>query len=350
MRILFLVHGMGAHGSGWSDVTRAKLNEVTARYSVLDGRPFDQMVTIVPISYDSEFTKHLAAWSGSADGLEKFAKDNAVTLPALFTWLKGASATEKNFFWSHAVDVVLYRFFQLVSVPVRLQVMTQIVNTLRSSMRDGTVVSASVMSHSLGTSVTHDALAYLGTTAFDGSEAFMVGRFQFENIFMVANVGRALETTQLCYDSCVHPQSVKPETACCTRYYNFRHRFDPFPVVRCFKPQGWGEDFITPAEELDHLHEFNVHGFEHYLDHPAVHIPIINGTFGRIVSKEAEAKAIQDYPRVPPGHPCPDKLLGTATRFNQIVDLIHTSDDPIQLVIAGAQFLAAAQEAKNACV
>lgn len=350
MRLLFVVHGMGVHGQNWADTTLQKLKDLAAPYPVPGGGSFEQDVTLVPISYDSEFTRHLDTWDKSAEALEAFATEKQIQLPmGLVTWLRGASETEKNFFWSHVVDVVLYRFFPLIATPVRLQVMKQITEKLAASMRNGTVVQASVMAHSLGTAVTHDALALLGSTAFDGSQAFMVGRFRFENIFMVANVGRILETTPRCYDSCVHPISRNPAAAYCARYYNFRHALDPFPAVRPFEPANWGSDFMTPAQRPNHLHDFNVHGFEHYLEHPAVHIPIINGMFGRIVSKDDERAAIERFPRVPPDHPCQAKLVEAEARFRAMVDALGASDDPVDVVKTGVRFFAAAKEARDAC-
>jgi hypothetical protein len=351
MRILFLVHGMGVHGQHWAGDARARLNEVAARYPFFHGRRLDQEVTVVPVSYDTEFTRHLQQWHDSAAALETFARDQQVQLPlGLITWLNGASETERNFFWSHVVDVVLYRFFPLVATPVRLQVMKQITTTLADAMQDGTVVNASVMAHSLGTAVTHDALAALGSTAFDGSEAFMVGRFRFENIFMVANVGRILETPPPCYDSCLHPLSRGAATAYTSRYYNFRHQYDPFPVPRAFDPVNWGADYITPRRAIDHLHDFNVHGLEHYLEHPAVHIPIINALFGRVITKAQEGEALEAFPRIPPGHRCPAALLAAETEFKALVEAVKAFDDPLQVVIAGAKFFAAAKEARDACV
>ena len=350
MRLLFVVHGMGVHGQDWSTAIIAKLNDVASRYEILNGRRFDEAVTIVPIGYDGEFTRHLEVWDRSSTKLEEFAREQQIQLPSgLIDWLRGASETEKNFFWSHVVDVVLYRFFRLVATPVRLQVMTQITTTLAAAMHNGVVVQASVLAHSLGTAVVHDALAALGSVPFDASEAFMVGRFRFENIFMVANVGRILETTPGCYESCLHPISRNPAAAYCARYYNFRHALDPFPAVRAFEPADWGTDFITPAQPLDHLYDFNVHGLDHYLEHPAVHIAFINGMFGRIIKKDVERAAIAAFPRVPPNHPCPQKLLEAQARFRELVAALRGSDDPLDMVKTGARFFAAAKEARNAC-
>jgi hypothetical protein len=352
MRLCFVIHGMGVHGDDWASEVLAKLNEVAARYpAVADrGGALDEQVTFVPITYDEEFTQHLEEFTGSAEELDTFAKANAVNLPDIIGFLQTASATERNFFWSHVVDVLLYRFFQLITIPVRLRVMKQIVTAWSKALEEGDLVEASVMAHSLGTSVTHDALAFLGTTPFEDSEAFMVGNRRFTNLFMVANVGRILETAHKCFASCVHPLSVRPDDAYCSRYYNFRHRLDPFPAVRAFSPVGWGEDFHTSNPELDHLHDFNVHGFRHYLYHPAVHVPIINGLLGFTIDNATRDQAIAEYPRVKTANPCLAKVAAAEVRFQGLVNLLKTSENPIQLIIAGAQFFAAAKEAKDACI
>lgn len=349
MRVLFLVHGMGVHGGNWEDVTRSKLNDVAGRYPFFKTTPLAQLVKIVAISYDEAFTAQLQEWDDSVDALEEFAATGSIQIPRILTFLRNASETEKNFFWSHVVDVVLYRFFPLIAVPVRLRVMSQMATALRDASVDGTIVNASVLAHSLGTAVAHDALSILGTTAFDGSEAFLARNFRFDNVFMVANVGRILETVNRCYDSCVHPVTVNAETAYCTRYYNFRHKLDPFPVLKAFAPDGWGSNFITPSGVIDHLHDFNVHGFEHYLDHPAVHIPILNGLFGRVIGTADEQKAVADYPRFPPDHPCVAALTTARERYQTFVSAMQDSDDPFELVRAGVRFLAAVKEAGDAC-
>src|SRR6185295_15808904 len=133
----------------------------------------------VPISYDGVFTQYLEKWAESSAELEAFATLHGVALPQFFKWLSLASKTEKNFFWSHVVDVLLYRLFQIVTAEVRLRIRLDIAKELTAQMDGGNVVDASVLAHSLGASVAHDSLALLATqpikTKKGENHAFMLG-------------------------------------------------------------------------------------------------------------------------------------------------------------------------------
>ncbi len=347
-KLLFLVHGMGVHGSDWSAPVRAKLVETASRYAAFrNGPPFDQRVEIVPVTYDGVFTGMLQQWRGSSDALAAFAHENALPIPTTLAWLNSAPDTDKAFFWSHAVDVLLYRFNSMATRQARLLLMSTIAAKLVKAMEGGDAVEASVMAHSLGTSVAHDALAILGSEPQDGSRAFLAGNFRFENFFAVANVSRVLQTAPRVYDSVVHPATVAPPTAYLTRYYNFRHLVDPFPAASAFAPSGWGEDY-RPVEGLDHIRDFNVHDFEHYLDAPAVHIPIINGILGPVIPQQEKREAVARY-AAEPGLPCADRVRAFVAAGRELIDLVKDSEQPERLLIAGCRFLAAAREARDAC-
>jgi hypothetical protein len=194
--------------------------------------------------------------------------------------------------------------------------------------------------------VGHDALAYLGSQPIAGSEAFHPQNLQFRNVFMLANVSKILQTD---FDpenaaSCVHPDSAGPG-AYCNYFLNFRHCLDPIPWLNAFSPQNWGEDFSS-VTDLDYLHEVtgiesvqNVHGFEHYLRHPRVHIPILNHLFGgKIPPAEAEA-AIAAFPRISLQVP----LKAKADAFVAGLRALHSElasgpQDPGALIKAGIRF------------
>lgn len=195
-------------------------------------------------------------------------------------WLESADETEKNFFWTHVVDVILYRFFSIVTA----------------------------------------------------------------NIFMCANVGRVLETQPKVYQSVVCPPGVGV-TSYVDAYYNFRHRFDPFAMVRPFAPVGWDPSRFITVENCEKVLQFNVHGLDHYLDDPRVHVPIIRALAGDwciTAAQEHAAIAAYDAKEEPP---CIGELLAFKAKAQKISALAQTGADPIALAIAGSQFLAAAQEA-----
>jgi hypothetical protein len=264
-------------------------------------------------------------------------------------WLSSAGSDEKHFFWSHTVDVLLYRYVDAVTKQVRLHVMTEMAKALRDAMTGGQITEASVLAHSLGTSVTHDALALLGTLPLGGSVAFTAAAgFRFTNLFTLANVSRVLETDPGVFTSVVHPGTQDEPKGYVRRYFDFRHAFDPIPAVRSFGPVGWGSRFEA-VTGLDHLREFNVHGYEHYLDNPRVHIPILKAVFGRKISAEEEEEAIAAYVPVA-GLDCPAEIDRFRNSVRQLIALVKDTGDPKRLVIAGAQFLSLAKEVRDACV
>jgi hypothetical protein len=347
-RIVFLVHGMGDQPPDWSTSVKAKLDEVAARYAAFrNGQPLSQRVELVEIDYDSVFDQHVNDFAGDFANLEQFAQQAGRSLGKIANWFPNADASQRGFFWTHVVDVLLYHGFNLVRDEVRVKVMQQFAHKLTSSMQGGRIVDAFVIAHSLGTGVTCDTLALLGSQAFNGSSAFLAGRgMQFKGIFTIANVAKEVATDIDPYTSVLHPDSavVNPaSSAYCARFANFRHVLDPFCRLTPFAPPNWGGDFNS-VEDLKHVHDLNVHGFEHYLDHPKVHIPIINGIFETpIITSQERADAIRDYPAI--AGECNAELLAMQT-FIQGLD---APKDTQELVIGGAEFLARAQALKEQC-
>ncbi len=349
-KVLFLIHGMGVHGQDWADSVKDKLNEVATRYAAFQSGPsLSARIDLAPITYDSVFADLLTQWNDSADALRQHITAHNIPVADVVTWLEGASESERNFFWTHMVDVLLYRYFTIKTTEVRARVLQQITSKLSALMTGGEPVDASVLAHSMGTSVAHDSLSRLGQFPIGDNQAFMVGNFRFTNFFMLANVSRILETDSLVYQSVVHPLSAGAQNAYCSRYYNYRHRFDPIPAARAFLPPVWGQDYHA-SENLTHFRDFNIHGFEHYLDHPAVHIPLIKGLFGPLITATEQQQALDQYEDIVTDHPCPQHLHALSEELQELIESIENSSDPKTLIKAGAQLLAKAKEVHDACV
>ena len=351
-RVLFLVHGMGVHGADWASEVRTTLGEVASRYDKYDTpEAFFAKVEIVPVTYDSVFAEQLARWQDAADDLKAFTEAERVNLgtgTAFFNWLATATEQENNFFWSHMVDVLLYRYVQDVTKQVRLHVMREIAGALEERMRGGQIVRATVLAHSLGTAVAHDALHGLGSIELDGSRAFMAENFAFQSLVTLANVSRVLQTAPGPYESAVFPRTRERPGGYVRRYFDFRHAADPIPAVRPFAPVGWARG-LSAVLGLDFFRAFNVHGFSHHLDSPRVHIPLLNALVARSIPADEAEAAISAYPRVA-GIGCAAELASFVDRAKGLVALVRGTDDPMRLVIAGAQFLAAAKAARDACL
>lgn len=355
-RLLFVVHGMGVHGQDWAEPTIAKLVALPAKYGYrwfTQHGALDQLVDIVPITYDGVFTRYLDDWSGSSTKLAAFATTHGVALPQFFSWLGMSSQTEKNFFWSHVVDVLMYRLFQIVTAEVRLRVRMAMADALTERMKGGQLVDASVVAHSLGTSVTHDALALLATqpihTPQGDNRSFMLGNFSFQNVFMVANVSRVLETSPRVYESPVHPLTINPPTAYTANYCNFRHLFDPFPLLRPFNPVGWGPGYL-PVENLGHILQFNTHDLDHYLEDPRVHVPMLRQLIEPAAVTSAELAAATAQYLAMPEPTCIAQLEEFKRRVQLLVAEYSGASDPQDVLIAVIKALLAAKEAADACV
>jgi len=350
-RLLFVVHGMGVHSDlTWFPEVRDKLVALAAQYAAAGQPALSTQVEIVDVTYDSVFAKLLDRWNGAADAIGDTVAKEGISMPDLVGWLKGVNATEKKFFWSHVVDVMLYRYFPLVTKHVRVMVAQRILSKIREMKKQGGSLEVSFLCHSLGTSVLHDTLALLATDPSLKARAALAGTsFPFNAIFTVANVGRVLEREGNgfpVYASVVHPDTVRGEEAWCRNYHNFRHVLDPFTWVRRFAPVGWGAGYQEAA--VEHFKEFNVHGFTHYLDHPAVHVPVLNRLVPGLVSREQFRTAVETYdPSVPDG--CKERLAGFVLELRRMYDLIKTQQDPADLIRAGTQFYARAKEAYDAC-
>lgn len=355
-KLLLLVHGMGRHKPTWADDTTKQLVGFSTTYQYRwfeQNGTLDQHVSIVPVTYDAVFAKYMKKWGKTSEDLRTKAAEFGVSIPNVLGWLERADEEENNFFWSHVVDVVLYRFFSIVTAEVRLRVREAIAVELQKAKDDGGIDEASVLAHSLGTAVTHDSLALLGSHPIptrDGpNEAFMAGNHKFANVFMCANVSRVLETDPKVYRSVVHPTTGGEGPAYVEAYYNFRHFVDPFTVVKEFAPVGWGDGYHG-GDECKRFLAFNIHGLDEYLADPRVHVPILRRLVGPwAVSEQEERDAKVAYDGLPE-LPCVEVVRRFRQDADRVIALARVGADPETLVIAGTQFLAAAKRGHDECM
>jgi hypothetical protein len=348
-KVLVLVHGMGEHAPGWSADIVAKLDAVAAQYPAFtSGARFSQRLIIEEIVYDDVLATIVAGWGRDALALGDWAKAAGRPLPKLVSWLRSPLPPNvEGFFWTTAIDPLLYRGFHLVRDQVRARVTKQIADVAKRAMQDG-AAEISVLAHSLGTAVTHDSLDALGRKPFEHNEVLTAKRWQFANLFMLADVCQLARN--LVADIDYFASLVRPTTAgtaddtYCQFFLNAWHRDDPFVVVAPFRPTTWGRNYV-PIGPLEHFHQANVHGYTHYLDHPLVHVPIINGALGDLVISDADqAKVLSSYPMTS-SRAC-DAQIGAIVQSAQ--ELAHAADLE-EAIIGISEFLAVAREAADAC-
>lgn len=345
-RLLFMVHGMGHQPDGWHGGAVDVLRGAAQSFGLRDD--FDRLVAVHAIGYDAVFRGRLERWDRSVGGLRTLLAEQNLSGSELVDWLDGASETEANFFWSHVVDVLLYRFFPQIATEVRARWLHRLVSAVNAAMEDGATPPVHLLAHSLGTAVSHDALAYLATNPIDGSDAFTAEHWRLASVFMVANVGRVLERTPPVYASPVRPVDAPgPGRPCTTTYYNFRHTLDPVPAVRPFAPNGWGRRY-RPVETLDHILDFNVHGLAHYLRHPDVHVPILNRLLDDSIDRRAHDEALARFTEERPPD-CADVLNRLRGRLREACEPVTAAADPVQLLKVAARVYALAREARDEC-
>jgi len=296
---LFLFHGMGVHPEGWHEEVHDKLRELQQRteYKNLNrsgAKTLDDLVEVIPINYDQKFVERLQEWATNADALGATSVGSDL-VDSLVGWLRGAS--RDDFPWTHAGDVLLYKIFSLVRDQIKVHCADQIVPHIEGG------AEWVVLAHSLGTAVAHDTLDMLWTGRLEdgGPSGFAPRNEQANAIFMVANVSRVVQAQRKVYGSTVRPGAAGEAGRGCLRYVNINHDRDPFTIPKKFDPKDWPErddPKLYLDVTVDHIHDVNIHSFTHYLDHPAVHIPLFRAlTFSRVISQDLQDQLVDDYPR-----------------------------------------------------
>jgi hypothetical protein len=303
--VLLFTHGMGVHGDDWAsgdDGPVAALKSAAKRYAFFQKKPLEDYVKFVPISYDDVFQTIVTQWQTEAGAVTALPGN---TLGSATAWLTNASETEKNFWWSHAADVILYRCFPTYRQSVRARVMKGIADAITPQLAAGNS-NISILGHSLGTSVLHDTLHLMGSMpSFDGHpNAFVATNFRFVNVIMIANVSRLLQTQgngmQPVYKSVVRPGNLADPASYCQRFINVRHEADPVPFPRMFEPVDFDPSRFKNLL-VRHYWQANIHDLSHYLLHPRVHIPILRAlTKGAAITSEEEKAAVNpdNFPQV----------------------------------------------------
>lgn len=296
---------MGASdGDAWADEVRDVLVTAWKTYPKLAAIPFADQFEIEMVHYDPIMQEIVTRWQNEANALGTLADQvGADEVGSLVGWLKGAGKTDGNFIWSHAADVLLYRLSATVRQRVIVHVAKQIVEGVTRQYDEHQRSKWSVIAHSLGTAVAHDALDMLAVGNVPGLPVspFDPRVEQAQVIAMVANVSRVLEHGFDVYRSAVQPGRAGQSGRSSLRFLNFRHFLDPFTIPRMFRPQNWPDAETVAAGryeyvEVEHIHQVNVHDVCHYLRNPAAHIPLFRALAGeRRITKQQEKDAIDAF-------------------------------------------------------
>ena len=279
--VVFLFHGMGQHKEGWQDAVVQSFDDIVSqnKYAVFAQKSVGDVFDFVPLGYDHILREAVGRVEDSADllkSLEPFSDE----AKELGDWIGGTSLKQRKFIWSHAMDVILYRLHTPTRQRIRTAVIEIMAKKIREVLSSSPMTPVSVLAHSLGTAVAHDAIHLLGSQQWGGvPNAFAPNIWKFKTIAMLANVSRLLESDISVTDSIVRPGPIGDVVSYSSVFLNYRHELDPIPWPQMFSTAGFPRG-CTDDAVIRHFHAPNVHGWSHYLVNPRVHVPLLRMLLG----------------------------------------------------------------------
>lgn len=355
-QLLFVIHGMGsgerpANDPDWWTGLLENLRK-DARTYAHDGdlvmkSPKSGQILVVPLTYHQFFDAIRAQWSqqGPDSGWLPLLKQLVFSDPQVLAKLPEWVQSAEEFFWTHILDVLLYRYVNEFRTPIRDSVATQIAEAWhKADMDNGANTPVHFVAHSLGTSVLHDSICLLAS-----DPGFSPGTHLISSVVTCANVSSALETNYPAYKSVDRVvNAAPPPDGMTAAHFSVRHELDPITAVKTFRGDlhGWPADCYHDSVTIE-VKDWNVHGYSHYMANPVVHIKL----FERLWQTEPWASrlpgAMTAY-RNSPGTACPVAISQARQGLKEI--LAHPwPSTPIGLLDAGSRTIKVLRDAKKAC-
>ncbi len=304
--VVFFVHGMGNHDNKWHEAGLKALSSAWSEYDNLNDDTLEDKIEAISVVYNdifevwrqrmkSDFDSFKGALLGTASNIanEDQGQVDAISkkLDRIGEWI---GAGEPEFVWTHAMDVVLYRFFTQIRMAIDVSVLKQILERVNK----GNFKTWSVVGHSLGTSVVHNSINSLYGAGVGDVAPLSPNETRARVIMMVANVSRILERPGAkVFESRVRPGASNTGRTC-GYYLNVRHKLDPFTYPRPFERDPWPDATTFMTDRYQHIRpghvQFNktelmkVHDFEHYLKNPRVHVPLLRAILGNVLISDDE--------------------------------------------------------------
>ncbi len=154
--VCFLVHGMGKAGANWEQDPIATFDATWAMIPELEHEQRADYLEFVPLEYDSVWEQYLGRVTDGAEGLKDVVDQSAIN--SIVDAFQGADDEDKNFFWSHVFDVLLYRFGGDLYRAAHVKLLHEMVSFINDRWDTRPNTKFSVIAYSLGTAVMHGAL------------------------------------------------------------------------------------------------------------------------------------------------------------------------------------------------
>jgi len=300
---LFMLHGMGEQTPGWSKEHKKIIEDKAKEYSGETKTNLRKRVEIVELEFGSLL-----------DGIMQDLLAGGDSLGPANDWLKGTDGNGlAKFIRNCALDVTAY----IWHVDTSIFVLNRIAEKMLSVIQPHPITNQfSLLCHSLGTKVGFDLLhlLYIEDTNGGGdtgdldalSPLFKLRPTgdpestspKFSNLYLVANVMPLLNDVDLqTFSSDNTHVQIRINTipyqggVVLDDFRIFNNHYDPF--ARLGRTHHVPAKCYTEEIRLQQAHEWNMHSLEHYLAHPKVHIPIIEGLY-KITVPEKQKK-IQEY-------------------------------------------------------
>jgi len=271
------MHGVGVHtaDSFKQEVVDAS-NEALHRYSRYKNDTIEDKVTIHSISYDYLFDDMRKQLAENAQERQSFINTHltGVDIPNIATQLIDfdAGLSDDNSKNTHALDVLLY--LTIFGEKIRAYVLEELVKIFSIN---GATATYHFLSHSLGTSVMHDALNKLYP------DELPIGQQSISSYWSFANVSQLV--TQ--YSGLTSPfQSVvKPGAGGILKeFFNVYHEYDPitFDIFSRFDPKNDGSwidlgqfDSLYKKIVTKDFSRADTHSIKGYITDPLVSFPFL---------------------------------------------------------------------------
>jgi len=283
---IFVIHGMGTFEDGWTTKGKPSLQDrIKGLFALYPGTAAEvDGIEIEELNYNDVFEQWRKRWEETGKKAGAVAEAFEITTGVADRLVKLSNVTAgDDFVRTHVLDVVLFRFMEMVSENVIAKIVDRFIRRVREVLERDKGSRYSIIAHSLGTVVAYEAFHAAITDKKDP----LPPRDRPNSVVLVSNVVVPLwkRGSKPGKDVYVRPMAPNLEMneGWCFILNNVNHRLDPASRIGPFDPpDAWfssGVDRDTVYKDIwlpeKDVQQLNVHDLWHYLSHPLVHVPLL---------------------------------------------------------------------------